>query len=254
MIGQNKIKSIDNFNSPLIILIGNANMGKSVVAEYIADKIGAQFVRCGNKVEEVREVIEISYKQIEPVIYYFKNIQLMNIAGLNSLLKVTEEPPFKAKFILSVDIKEHCLSTLLSRGFAIELESYTIGELKEYANLKNLDFSYNSCVYSPGTLELANRFDYKQMNKDISEFCENMSYKKALALIKQIKFSEDDEGWNLFLFLNNLEKFIVDKIGHLKASKYILKFSEFRRILFYVGVNKKMQLEKLLFDLIQGGI
>lgn len=254
MIGQNKIKGIDNFNSPLIILIGNANMGKSVAAEYIADKIGAQFVRCGNKVEEVREVIEISYKQVEPVVYYFKNIQLMSIAGLNSLLKVTEEPPFKAKFILSVDIKEHCLSTLLSRGFVIELESYTIGELKEYAQLKNLEFNYDTCIYSPGTLELVNRFDYKEMIRDIKEFCNEMSYKKALNLIKKIKFTDEDEGWNLSLFLNSLETIIIEKIGHLKASKYILNFSEFRRALFYVGVNKKMQLEKILFDLVQGGI
>lgn len=253
MIGQNKIKNIEDFSFPLIILIGNANMGKSVVAEYIADKINAKFVRCGNKVEEVREVIEISYKQIEPIIYYFKNIQSMNIAALNSLLKVTEEPPFKAKFILSVDVKEHCLPTLLSRGFSLELEPYTKQELKEYAELKELDYDDSNFIYSPGILELVNKFDYKYMLKDIESFCSNLSYKKVNELIKQIKFTDEDEGWNLLLFLNCLQKNIIERIGHLKASKYLLKFSEFRKTLSYVGVNKKMQLEKLLFELIQGG-
>lgn len=254
MIGQNKIRNISSFEFPLIILVGNNNMGKSVVAEYIAEKTKSSFVRCGNKVEEVREVIDISYKQIEPIIYFFRDIQLMNISGLNSLLKVTEEPPFKAKFILSVDAKEHCLTTLLSRAFVVELEPYSIKDLKEYAELKNLEFSYNNCVYSPGTLELVNNFDYKDMYKDIKEFCSNLSYKKGLELVKNIKFKEDDEGWNLLLFLNTLEQMIIEKIEHLSASKYILKFSNLRKSLFYVGVNKKMQLEKLLFELIQGGI
>jgi len=90
MIGQNRIQNINNFDFPLIILVGNSNMGKSVVAEYIAEKTKSSFVRCGNKVEEVREVIDISYKQIEPIVYFFKDIQLMNVSGLNSLLKVTE--------------------------------------------------------------------------------------------------------------------------------------------------------------------
>ena len=207
-----------------------------------------------NKVEEVREVIDISYKQIEPVIYYFKNIQTMNVAGLNSLLKVTEEPPFKAQFILSVDIKEHCLSTLLSRGFAIELEPYTKEELKEYARLKNLTYDDSNFIYSPGILELVNKFDYKYMIDDIKDFCDNLSYKKSGDLIKKIKFSEEDEGWNLLLFLGCLQKYIIKKIGYLKSAKYLLKFSEFRKTLSYVGVNKKMQLERLLFELIQGGI
>lgn len=254
MIGQNKIQNINNFDFPLIILIGNANMGKSVVAEYIAEKTNSSFVRCGNKVEEVREVIDVSYKQIESIIYFFRDIQLMNISALNSLLKVTEEPPFKARFILSVDAKEHCLATLLSRAFVIELEPYSIKELKEYADLKNLEFSYNNCVYSPGTLELVNKFDYKDMYKDIKEFSECLTYKKGLELVKNIKFKEEDEGWNLLLFLNTLEQMIIEKIGHLRASKYILKFSNLRKSLFYVGVNKKIQLEKLLFELVQGGI
>jgi len=254
MIGQNRIQNINNFDFPLIILVGNSNMGKSVVAEYIAEKTKSSFVRCGNKVEEVREVIDISYKQIEPIVYFFKDIQLMNVSGLNSLLKVTEEPPFKARFILSVDAKEHCLATLLSRAFVIELEPYSIKELKEYANLKGLEFSYNNCIYSPGTLELVNKFDYKDMYKDIEGFCDSLTYKKGLELVKNIKFKDEDEGWNLLLFLNTLEQMIIEKIGYLKASSYILKFSNFRKSLFYVGVNKKMQLEKLLFDLIQGGI
>lgn len=254
MIGQNKIKNIQNFNFPLIILVGNNNMGKSVVAEYIANKIDASFVRCGNKVEEVREVIDISYKQIEPIVYYFKNIQLMNTAALNSLLKVTEEPPFKAKFILSVDIKEHCLTTLLSRAFVLELEPYTIQDLKEYSKLKNIEFDYNNYVYSPGIIELMNKFYYKQMSSYINGFCNCADYKKALDLVKKIKFTDEDEGWNLHLFISDLEKTIIDRLGYLKASRYIMKFSEFRKILMYVGVNKKMQLEKLLFDLVQGGI
>lgn len=253
MIGQDKIKNIKDFSFPLIILIGNNNMGKSVVAEFINDKIGGQFVRCGNKVEEVREVIDISYKQIEPVVYFFRNIQLMNIAALNSLLKVTEEPPFKAKFILSVDIKEHCLPTLLSRAFVIELEPYTKQELEEYAELKGLSYDDSNFIYSPGILELVNRFDYKDMTRNIEDFIDKPTYKGCAGLIKHIKFNEDDEGWNLSLFIGYLQEYLISVLGYLKASKYLLKFSEFRKTLSYVGVNKKMQLEKLLFELIQGG-
>ena len=77
MIGQAQLlKQIDQLIMDMdlprfTIIIGPAGSGKKLLASYICDTIGYTSVCCENKVEEVRNIIELSYKQNQPTIYYY---------------------------------------------------------------------------------------------------------------------------------------------------------------------------------------
>ena len=45
------------------ILVGGVGFGKKLLADYIAMRLGANFVPCGIKAEEVRDVIYNSYTE-----------------------------------------------------------------------------------------------------------------------------------------------------------------------------------------------
>lgn len=259
MIGQNKIRQ--RFMSrtdellPLIVLVGGVKTGKTTAAQFIATCARAQFVRCGNKVEEVREVIETAYKQIEPVIYYFKNIQEMNVSGVNALLKITEEPPFKAKFIISVDVREHCLPTILSRAEVIEMEPYTRKEIEQYAKEVKFDLEWaGEWIESPGMLWTANQFDYNGMINSVASFISAPTYSKFPGVTKNLKFKDDEEGWDLNLFIATLQREYQEQNKGKWSYAVLKKFSQTRQQMRFVGVNKKMLIDGLLMEIIQAEV
>lgn len=261
MLGQSHIKELKqkfvkgNFIPPLLVIIGDSKSGKTTAAQYIAEGLG-QFVRCGNKVEEVREVIETAYKQSEPIFYFFSNIQDMSLAALNALLKITEEPPFKARFILTLNMKENCLGTIISRALVIEMEPYTKNEMLGYCTDKGLSTfkGWEELLNSPGLLKAASLFDFEGMAEQIKLFLFHPNLKEAISLVKNIKTKEDEEvGWDLELFIDTLRLIFVKRKDfniHSKPDSEILKsISGLKFYLKYPSINKKVQLENLLFKI-----
>lgn len=96
-------------------------------------------------VETVREVIndcfvkpnEANYK-----IYILENAHYMNSSAQNALLKILEEPPEYAVFILTVKCKSMMLETVLSRSCIFSLNPVNTDEAAEYVSKKCMDVSY----------------------------------------------------------------------------------------------------------------
>lgn len=261
MIGQNKIKELkEKFINgleipPLIVLVGETKSGKTTSAQFIAEGLG-QFVRCGNKVEEVREVIEEAYKQAESIFYFFADIQEMSVASLNALLKITEEPPFKTHFIVSLNIRENCLPTILSRALVIDMEPYTKNELMSYCTDKGLSIfkGWEDLLNSPGLIKTASLFDFEDMTEKIKLFLHRPNLKEAINLAKSVKTKEDEEaGWDLGLFVNALRFCFVkskDFNIHSKPDSTIVDLiGKLNFLMKYSSINKRMQLENLLFTI-----
>ena len=82
---------IENDKLPrFIILVGAKNSGKKLIANYISDKLGATFVPCTLKADDVREVIDESYKQSELMCYMWADSDNMSITSKNAILKVKQ--------------------------------------------------------------------------------------------------------------------------------------------------------------------
>lgn len=261
MIGQKELQKTfkameqDKF-PPLIILVGSEGCGKTTAARYIATAARSKaFYISGNKAEEVRETVEQAYSQVANVFYFFKNAQEMTAQAQNALLKLTEEPPHKAKIIISVDDKSKVLGTLLSRAFVYQFMPYSHDELRQFAVVEGIKYHKGILYYvsTPGELRLSNTFDFTEMLGGIREFLKNLRLIKGLNLVKKLKLKEEDEGYDKLIFLRALEIESAKDNNLSSAQKYrvLCKISQVRQALNYTGVNKKMLFEDLMLHLVE---
>ena len=98
------------------IFIGEKGSGKKCLASTIADYLKYPISFVDTKVDSIREVINTAYKVDAPIIYVITDCDNMSSAAANALLKVTEEPPRNAYFILTCENEENLLQTIRSRG------------------------------------------------------------------------------------------------------------------------------------------
>ena len=114
------------------------------VYEYTAPNRPAGF-----HVEEVRKVRDDAFmrpNEADYKIYILGNAQSMNASAQNALLKVLEEPPEYAVFILTVTNKSFMLETVLSRSVVISLEGVSPAEAADVICEKREDVSYEEAL------------------------------------------------------------------------------------------------------------
>ena len=83
-------------------------------------------------VREVREDVVVRPNEADYKVYILGNCQSMNDSAQNALLKILEEPPEYAVFILTVNNKSALLETVLSRSVVITLEGVDAAQGAEY--------------------------------------------------------------------------------------------------------------------------
>ena len=121
MIGQkNNINTLIqwrcNRSTPRFIIIsGDEGSGRLTLAKIIIKMINAKGIIMGNSISEVRETIENAYTITEPTFYIFRNSDDMSVSAKNALLKVVEEPPNNAYFIMTVQNIKNMHCTIINR-------------------------------------------------------------------------------------------------------------------------------------------
>ena len=124
--------SIENNALPKFIIIsGEVGSGRKTIAKYISNKLNCEYVEFGNKIDDIRQLIDICYTQTRPIIYCIKDAQDMSINAKNSLLKIAEEPSKYATIIMTTT-GENTLATIRSRGIEFAIEPYSREDLCEY--------------------------------------------------------------------------------------------------------------------------
>ena len=122
------------------IIVADTGCGKKVLCDYIARKLEANFVPCGNKIDDIREVIQNAYTMTEKTLYMIFDCDDMSSAAKNSLLKVTEEPPNNAYFAMTVQDPSSILGTISSRGTIFYTEPYSYKDLSDFISYKGYEF------------------------------------------------------------------------------------------------------------------
>lgn len=217
IIGQKKLLSridhlVDSNNFPRYgIIQGAVGGGKKLIASYIAKQLDATFVPCELGVDNVREVIELSYAQTSPMVYMWADANKMSLGAKNAVLKVTEEPPQNAYFIMTVDNVNSLLGTLLSRGTLFNLNPYTPEELLEFASNKlpdltpnELDSIVNISTTPKDVMDLS-EMDVKQFHKVVNALCESIGNANLANMLKVstfLRYKDDDtDKYDPVLFL-----------------------------------------------------
>lgn len=119
------------------ILIGEKGSGKKELAKSIAQMMGhPAWIAPDIKVDTIRNIIETCYKAELPIFYVIPDCDNLSSAAANALLKVTEEPPKNAYFIITCENEDNLLSTIRSRGVAYMLEPYSYEDKCDYISQK----------------------------------------------------------------------------------------------------------------------
>lgn len=118
-------KSVPRF----IIIAGDEGSGRLTLSKIIMKTLHATGIISDCKLADVRRTIEYAYEYTAPTVYIFRNADDMSVGAKNALLKVVEEPPNNAYFIMTVHNIDNMLGTIRSRGTVIKMEPYTPTEL-----------------------------------------------------------------------------------------------------------------------------
>ena len=229
MVGQLNLKNeidmaVENGFPHFVVLSGEQGSGKKLIVDYIVEKTGFMKAVCGNKVEEVREVIQTVYNQTAPIIYVFYDVDDMSVNAKNALLKVTEEPPKNTYFIMTLNSENKALETIMSRAVKFRMGVYTYNELSEYFDLvvedKNVDKKRMlSIVEVPRDIDLLLSYDFGQYYAFCEQVVDNLAFVSDANSLKIVeKLAVKDEGWDIKLFINTIKLIIGlrQKSGDLK--------------------------------------
>lgn len=213
MIGQEILLElidmmIDENTFPRFSVIqGVDGSGKNLIVQHIRNCMNYELVEMDNTVDSVRSAMEQAYRTTVPIIFYFRNADTMSQSARNALLKVTEEPPNNAYFILTVVNLDSLTDTIRSRANVFHMEPYTQYELNEY--LAPYDDGFNKKLAlevceAPGDIDLLYKNGAEKLYNFVEKVMDNIaevSVANALKIANSIAFTDTDEGkFDLALF------------------------------------------------------
>lgn len=250
-IGQRHNKTLvdtwckKNMFPRFMVITGAVGSGKTLMADYICSSISAYKVVCNIDVDNVREVIKNSYSLIKPCIYVFLNAHKMSTQAKNALLKVTEEPPNKAYFILTSVSMELLLPTLKSRCVEIKMDRYSEKDLLDCG----IDKKLLPYINVPGQAENVTIEDMKNMVEICDTFLANLNNLDGsiLALCNKISFKDGQDGYNLDIIFNILRIRCWEVVFGNRQGEFALDYSTPYTQLNY-NVSKYVKVINLISD------
>ena len=247
------------------ILVGSKGSGKKLISDYIARKIGANFVPCGTKADEVKEIVYNSYTVTEKTLYMFFDCDDMSVTSKNALLKVTEEPPNNSYFIMTVRDTSNVLGTILSRGTVFYIEPYTHNDISEYIIHKNYQFNerqkkivLNVCT-NPEEVTTASKSDIEAVYDLADKFIQNiglanLSNELKIATLLNTK-KDDSDKIDPVMFMRCVmlccNFYITHDCTKEDAKAYhdiISQTSKYLADITTKGVSKQMTLDNWIVD------
>ena len=252
-----------------LILTGVKGSGKYTLAKWFTKQMKAFLVEPELSVDAVREVVKNCYKCSGDTVYIFRDADRMSAAAKNALLKVTEEPPRQAYFVLTVQNAENALETLRSRGTVIPMAPYTMQQRQEYLDsfleksAKSLDGAARSLIVCAAD-NLGQVERYAAMDvKELSDFCNLVVDKigvvtgvNAFKIGQRIKIKEDGDGYEPDLFFQMLNHILMRRImesdGYSDSRVYakMLRIcSKYAQELTLVGVKKDATLDMWILEM-----
>lgn len=287
MIGQANLQSrieqlIKNHTFPRFsIFVGPKGSGKKTFAHELERlfnnwRVSSDHVNVYElpdvKIDTVREMITQSYKQIMTMLYIIPDADNMSNAAKNALLKVTEEPPNEAYFIMTLEDENNTLETIRSRGTVFHMDRYTPNEIEEYA----VDEAINPYTVStedekemlpiirdlcetPGDVNIlcndnpCEFYDYVQLVVDnIAE----VSLANAFKIPSKVALKDDAEGYDLKLFWKAVASVMLDRAKQRGNSKELVKYcdgysvtSKYLQKLRVKGINRSMLMDNWILEI-----
>lgn len=269
MIGQKDILNNVDFwiksdTVPRFMIISGVNgSGRATLAREISRKMKAYLIECELSVDAVREAVKNCYKCAGTTVYLFRDADKMSAAAKNAMLKITEEPPRQAHFIVTVQNAENMLETLRSRATNLAMAPYTSEELDifyhDYTNKVN-PLIRDICDV-PGLMLDMEKIDVD----DLLKFCHSVVVNiqqvtgvNAFKIVQRIKLKEDKEGYDPEMFfycmkyvlLKEMEDALATDVDYLvKLGKMLMTTCKYHSEFNITGVKKDATLDMWVLEM-----
>ena len=169
----------------------------------------------------------------------------------NALLKVVEEPPNNAYFIMTVQNIDNMLGTIKSRGTVIKMEPYTIQDLQKVT----MDETLLKYCTNIGLLNTPKEkiLQAEKCVDDVLEAFRNKSGTKLLKATTQLKAKKTEEDKvDCLIFMRIFEQKLYDSYGFCFLPLCIIKdICSCRQELQRSSINKKASIESMLIKILE---
>lgn len=236
MIGQRcvqqQIKSAIESKSlaRFIILVGERGSGRKTLAKEIAKWLNSDYAEVEKGVDAIRDIIENSYKIASDIIYVLDG-DSMSPSAKSSLLKVTEEPPNKARFILTVTDINHTLDTLISRACVYRMDNYTHADIAQFAGTE--DWRFPSFCSNKYEVDLLNEYGIEDFHNYVKLVVDNIgevSSANALKIESKLAFKDTDKGYDMKIFLQAFRTECWDRVQESASCSDKMKYLDWIKI------------------------
>ena len=238
-------KSVPRF----IIISGDIGSGRLTLAKVIIKMINAKGIIMGNGIAEVRDTIENAYTITNTTCYIFRNADDMKNEAKNALLKVVEEPPNNAYFIMTVQNIDNMLGTIKSRGTVIKMEPYTREELLSATNDEIL---LKYCSNIGQTMEdVENIKNAEYLVEEVFQAFRNKSGTQLLKACTNLRGKQTEtDKCDCTLFMRVFRKNILSLDTSLLQSISIYHISRCMQEISRNTINKKASVECMLISIL----
>lgn len=153
-----------------------------------------------DKVREIKDDVIVRPNEADYKVYILGNCQCMNESAQNAILKILEEPPSYALFILTVTAKSALLETVLSRSVVLSLEGVDVSLGADYICRNNEDIDYqdalNACTVWGGNigraLESLNDGRLSKISSIAENICKGLLSENEYSLLTACSVFEKD--------------------------------------------------------------
>lgn len=269
MIGQTKLlarieKMLENDKFPkFIVLAGLKGSGKTTLSKIIAEKLNAEFSICGIKVDEIREVINTAYTVRDKVLYCIKDADTMRNEAKNAMLKITEEPPKNAYFILTVEHESTLLDTIKSRAFVMYMEEYSHQDIIDYATFtKQPIIPYGDIASTPYELDILNSYgsEFIEYVNLVIDNIGDVEPANAFKSSTKLALKDEEDKYDVKMFLQTVMKLTLDKSVELANRKDYAGMTKYLDTLIHatfpalndvskLGINKVQLYDTWVFNI-----
>ena len=282
MIGQKELRTrieqfIENGTFPRFsILVGPKGSGKKTLANWIRRCMGQNeltisYEATDVKIDTIRDIIAGAYKTAVTNIYIIPDADYMSNAAKNALLKVTEEPPNNAYFIMTLEDENNTLETIKSRGTVFHMDRYTPDEIASYFyeeyhanNGKPEEEIIRAICETPGEVDLLSNIDNNNYIVDFYDYVKlvvdniaEVSLANAFKIPSKVALKDDAEGYDLRLFWKAFMRVLMHKSLTFDCeAEQIIQYgnavavtSKYLQKLRVKGINRSMLMDNWVLEI-----
>lgn len=266
MIGQDELlrtlaDQAENFPR-FSVFVGPEGCGKKTLCEYVGKLLGAPVYFSDTKVDAVRSVIDNAYSCTgRPCVYVFADADTMSPAAKNALLKITEEPPKNAYFLMTLQDLNNTLATIKSRARVFYMDPYTCMDLQEYytkkaapaINEEDLRIIMNVCE-TPGDVNKLLACGAQDFHGFVEKVVDNIavvSGSNSFKITQKLKLKETDEDkYDLKLFFRIFMSVCMSRLHEdlLRYASGVEITTKFLQELMITGINKTFLVDQWILD------